>query len=116
MKRLLLNVCFVLLAVFSGIKSFMVKYEVIEKQEKLKEIYHQILDDKREIHMLQAEWMYLNDPQRLKKLVSAQTELQSFSRNQIISLSELPDIPPPVPDQKPLSGLISETKDDHVVP
>lgn len=94
----------------------MVKYEVIEKQEKLKEIYRQILDDKREIHMLQAEWMYLNDPQRLKKLVSVQTGLQPFSRNQIISLSELPDAPPPVPDQKPLSALINETKGDHVVP
>ena len=91
-------------------------YQKHKGYRNLKEIYRQILDDKREIHMLQAEWMYLNDPQRLKKLVSVQTELQPFSRNQIISLSELPDAPPPVPDQKPLSVLINETKGDHVVP
>ncbi len=116
MKRLVWNVFFILIAVFSGVRAFMVKYDVIAKEDQLKEIYRQILDDKREIHMLQAEWMYLNDPQRLKQLIAAQTVFAPVLRTQIVSVADLPDIPAPIPVSKPAFFTSDKEVSEHVAP
>lgn len=90
MKKLIINGIFLLVAVFSGVLLFVLKYQVKEQETVLNRIHRQILRDKREIHMLEAEWAHLNDPQRLQDLVATQTDWQTIQSRQIIKLTDIP--------------------------
>lgn len=90
MKKILINTICLLLALLSGISLFVLKYQVKEQEEILKTIHREILKNKREIHMLEAEWAHLNDPQRLLDLVVAQTDWKTISAKQIATLTDIP--------------------------
>lgn len=90
MKKILINTICFLLALLSGISLFVLKYQVKEQEEILKTIHREILKNKREIHMLEAEWAHLNDPQRLLDLVVAQTDWKTISAKQIVTLTDIP--------------------------
>lgn len=91
MKHLFLNLACIAVAIFSGVQSFLIKYQVIEKENQLRLLYHIIAENEREVHVLRAEWAYLNDPKRIKTLISAQTSFQPISVHQITTLDGLPD-------------------------
>ncbi len=90
MKKFLINLIFLLIAVLSGIALFTLKYQVKEKETELKQIHVNILKTKRDLHMLEAEWAYLNDPQRLKEIVTTQTNWKVIQSNQLVKLDDLP--------------------------
>lgn len=93
MKRWLINLLCILIALFAGAGMFILKYQVIEKEEELFRIHRQIANDKREIHMLKGDWASLNDPERLRALVENQTDFQAFGANQVIDPSVVPARP-----------------------
>ncbi len=90
MKKTLINALCLFIAVLSGICLFILKYQVKEEERQLQKIHREILQNKREIHMLEAEWAHLNDPQRLLELVKSQTNWETISANQISILSDIP--------------------------
>lgn len=90
MKRWWLNGICLLIAVLSGVGMFVLKYQVIELEEKLAKIHRKIAFDKREIHMLQGDWASLNDPERLRMLVEQQTEFRAIGSHQIIEAQQVP--------------------------
>lgn len=90
MKKLIINSICLFIAVISGVLLFVLKYQVKEQETILHQIHRQILRNKREIHMLEAEWAHLNDPQRLQELVAAQTSWQTIQAHQIVKISDLP--------------------------
>ena len=73
MKKIIVNAFFLLVALLSGISLFVLKYQVKAEERHLHQIHREILQNNREIHMLEAEWAYLNSPSRLKELVKTQT-------------------------------------------
>lgn len=101
MRRWLINVLCLILAVVSGIQLFVLKYRVIDKEEELKAIHRQILNDSREIHMLKADWALLNDPVRLRALV-AQTDFKPIGAGQIKEWDDMPLRPAPLPVKRPV--------------
>ena len=68
-------------------KSFIISEE---KETELRHIHLDILKTKRELHMLEAEWAHLNDPKRLKALVTSQTNWEVKTSEQLIELDDLP--------------------------
>ncbi len=90
MKRWLFNALCVLVAVLSGVLAFVLKYQVIAKEEALDALHRQILVDKKAIHMLKAEWTHLNDPSRLRELVATQTTFEPIVASQIVSWEAVP--------------------------
>lgn len=72
---------------------FVLKYEVIEKEEELKRIHTQIIKDSRAIHMLEAEWAVENHPKRLAELVKTHTHLAPITADQIQEVSDLSEKP-----------------------
>ncbi|MGN1063642.1 MAG: hypothetical protein ACI4QM_04905 [Alphaproteobacteria bacterium] len=90
MKRWLFNMLCLLIAVLSGVGMFLLKYQVIDKEEELFRLHRQIAADKREIHMLQGDWASLNDPERLRMLVEKQTNLKHFKASQVIDAARVP--------------------------
>lgn len=90
MLKIILNAFCLMIALISGISLFVLKYHVKAEEEKLQSIHREILQNKRALHMLEAEWAYLNDPQRLLALVHSQTEWKPIASEQIVALSDIP--------------------------
>lgn len=93
-----------------GIGLFQVKYNVQSKERELREVRRQIEANYTAIHVLDAEWSYLNDPLRLADLTRRHTGLVPTTPGQIGDFASLPlrieDLPPEAPAE-PQPPLVS---------
>jgi hypothetical protein len=78
------------LTVVVGISLFMLKYQVQGLEDQLQSTYVQIEKDKTAIRVLEAEWTYLNDPGRLRRLSEQYLSFTPPVAAQIITISQLP--------------------------
>lgn len=78
------------LAVIIGVGLFLLKYEVSDLDAKLAAVNQEIYDNKEAIHVLKAEWSYLNDPDRLRDLNDRHLGLQPILPVRIASIDALP--------------------------
>jgi hypothetical protein len=86
-----------------GVGLFQVKYNVQSKEVELRRINKQIDANHSAIHVLDAEWSYLNDPNRLADLTRRHTDLVPTEATQIKRFSDLP--PRPATAQPDLPAL-----------
>ena len=101
MKRWMVWFISLLIAVSACVQMFILKYQVIDKEDELKAIHAQILADSRAIHMLEAEWAVKNDPDRLYQLVISQSQLKPLASDQVQASDSLPVKMAPRPALKP---------------
>jgi hypothetical protein len=97
---------------FLGIGLFQVKYNVQAKERELRDVRRQIEANLTSIHVLEAEWSYLNDPLRLADLARRHTDLVPTTPAQIGDVASLPARP--LPD--PLAPLVPETPAEPTPP
>jgi hypothetical protein len=88
-----------------GVGLFQVKYNVQSKEAELRNINKRIAANHSAIHVLEAEWSYLNDPNRLADLARRHTDLIPTQATQIKQFSDLP--PRPASAQPDLPALSS---------
>ena len=88
-----------MLALISGVSLFVLKYHVKELEETLKTTHREILQTKRDIHMLEVEWAHLNDPAILLDIVQKHTDWEIISPKQISMLSDIPMKPVLLPQE-----------------
>ncbi len=69
---------------------FKVKYGVQHLESELKSINRAIHSHQESIHVLQAEWSHLNEPERLRKLASKHLNFAPLSSSQIGSIADFP--------------------------
>jgi hypothetical protein len=89
--------------VLLGIGLFQVKYNVQAKERELRDVHRQIEANYSSIHVLEAEWSYLNDPLRLADLARRHTELVPTTPSQIGDFASLPariEEAPAPPDER----------------
>jgi len=104
-----------------GIGLFQVKYNVQSKERELREVRRQIETNYNAIHVLDAEWSYLNDPLRLADLTRRHTGLVPTTPGQIGDFASLPlrieDLPltPEVPAE-PQPPLVSSAPQAQPAP
>lgn len=79
-----------LLAACAGTGLFILKYEVQALEERLAAINHDVLDDLDAIHVLKAEWAYLNQPARLEDLGRRLLEMEPMASDQTTTIDQLP--------------------------
>lgn len=92
-----------LLATCAGISLFLIKHEVQEREDRLNALHQEILADQEAIQVLNAEWSYLNRPDRLEHLIREFSEHHIANRLQLTSLDMLPQLlnePGELPDVK----------------
>lgn len=102
MKRFLFNLIFLLCAMLSCSGMFVLKYQVLDKEQELASIQHKILQNQRTIHVLKAEWAHLNDPERLRTLIGEHTKLAVIKPTQIIALENVAYKETAAPVKKPV--------------
>ncbi len=78
------------LAIIVGFGLFHVKYQVQDLEEELARLNAAILKEQQQIHVLRAEWSYLNTPSRLEELAARHLDLGPVETAQIGSVSSLP--------------------------
>ena len=78
------------LAIMVGVGMFLVKYKVQALEDELIAKREQIVRDRGAIRVLEAEWTYLNDPDRLRRLSARHLQFGPAVPQNVTTLSELP--------------------------
>ena len=86
-----------LLAGAVGIGLFFVKHEVKDLESRLAGLNQDIARNQDEMHVLKAEWSYLNDPARLRDLSERHLGMRPMGTGQIATLDTLPGAPSDLP-------------------
>jgi hypothetical protein len=84
------TVLFVVLAGALSFGLYVVKHRVIALESRLNEINRDIARDLRAIHVLRAEWSYLNQPARLRELAGRHLGMAPATGRQFGTLADLP--------------------------
>ena len=80
---------------------FSVKYQVQDLEQELRDLNRAIIADREAVHVLKAEWAYLNDPVRLKGVVAKFFSLEPIRPDQMVTFDDLsfrPSVSAQVPD------------------
>ncbi|MFZ4541044.1 MAG: cell division protein FtsL [Rickettsiales bacterium] len=102
--RILINmVCFVVLAI--GV--YLVKYSVQGVQRDVTVLKADLAREKESLHLLNAEWAYLNRPDRLRRLADRHLDLVPLDSRQIDQVSVLPAAYP-VAEPSNTAGMVQQ--------
>ena len=85
-----ISILWCLFAVVSGSYYFVLTNDVQNLEKELAQINRDIEKDIRDIHILEADWSELNNPERLKTLAAQYISLDFIKPEQIINYSALP--------------------------
>ena len=89
-RSLLGTILWSMLAACIGVGLFVVKYEVKDLEAKLTGLNAEIHRNQETIHVLRAEWSYLNDPIRLRTLSEKHLGMRPMMPSQVATLDTLP--------------------------
>lgn len=96
-----MTVLWATLALAVGVGLFLLKYEVQSLEDRLAAVNGDIRRNQETIHILKAEWSYLNDPERLRDLNERHLGMKTFGTDQIVSVADLPFAAPPTTEPQP---------------
>lgn len=94
------------LAVCVVVSLFLLKYKVQALENELVARQEQVIRDRSAIRVLQAEWTYLNDPERLRRLSNEHLGFGPATAQNVADISALPiragaEVPAPVSQPVP---------------
>ena len=81
-----------LLATIAGAGLFLLKYQVQAEERHLREVRKDIVGTEQSIHVLKAEWSYLNDPARLREQAERHLAMHPMRANQMVTIDTIPMI------------------------
>lgn len=85
-----MTVLWAVLAAAVGVGLFMLKYEVQTLEDRLAGLNRDIYRNQESIHVLKAEWSYLNDPTRLRDLSERLLSMRVVKPSQVALIESLP--------------------------
>ena len=88
------TICWVSLAAITGGMAFNTSYHHHTRSSERQDIDRRIDSEQEAIHLLRAEWSYLNDPVRIERLARQFTRLQPAIAEQMSTLTAIPARPP----------------------
>jgi hypothetical protein len=87
------TILWALLVTVSGYAMFQVKYEVMQLEDKIVRINRSIAASQESVRVLNAEWSFLNQPNRLDQLAKRYLSLGPINTAQIGRVDALPRRP-----------------------
>lgn len=100
------------LASVACIGVFAIKLDVQNLEERLAAVQSDIRRDQEAIHVLKAEWAYLNQPSRLEALARRYLKLTRPEPGQVAGFAAIPERPP---EDSPKSNGTAGRKPDPAV-
>ncbi len=97
---------------------FALKYEVQVLEERLSYLNAQIVKDQESIHVLRAEWSYLNRPVALEKVVKEHFVLEPIIAKRIRVIDQIPSrvIPPAESETVPANAPVPQELTHQIPP
>jgi len=89
MKRFVIF-CWLAAGSITALTLFQIKQEVRSLEQEIAETQSRILQDQEAVHILEAEWSYLNNPARISTLAERHLKMVPLPAERIISFAELP--------------------------
>ncbi|RDD61284.1 cell division protein FtsL [Ferruginivarius sediminum] len=83
-------VIWLIVAAAVAVGLYQVKYEVQRLEEELGVVQSNIQENREALHVLEAEWSYLNRPARLSRLAKEHLDLQPLQPKQVAHVQQLP--------------------------
>ena len=84
------TIFWMILIVSAALGLYVVKYQVQSMQEELAKQENILRDEREALHVLEAEWAYLNKPQRLQQLADKYLATTPALSKQISSIDTIP--------------------------
>lgn len=84
------TMAWIALSAIAGVALFGVTYRVQALEEELARLNREILQERETLHVLRAEWSYLNEPGRLSELTRRYLELAPLQASQMAEIDDLP--------------------------
>lgn len=106
------TVVVVLIALAMGLALFKLKYKMMFLEQQSHQIKKSIQENQEALHVLRAEWAYLNDPQRLQQLAEKYLDIKPLQSKQLILFAEIASENGKVYDKIALDKLITEAMND----
>jgi cell division protein FtsL len=94
------------LAALVGFALFHLKYQVQALEDQLAKLNRSIVHEQEQIHVLRAEWTYLDRPERIEQLAQKYLDLAPPKANQISTIAQLPMRDAEAPDPASLQSLL----------
>jgi len=94
--RLATAAAWVILPIVAGSGLYLLKMQVEAQEQRLASLQRQIAEGRESIHVLNAEWSYLNDPVRLRDQAERLLGMHPIRPDRIVTLDRVP-YPDPVP-------------------
>lgn len=69
---------------------YLVKYAVQDMQRQVVALQAKLDEEQESLHLLNAEWAYLNRPERLRSLAEKHLELAPFDTRKMLPIQALP--------------------------
>lgn len=85
-----IGLCSFLLLLIMGTFVFVTAQDMHQSQSDLRRLKREIAHERDNLRVLQAEWTYLNNPDRLEKLAVAQFGLAPLDGKQYVALANVP--------------------------
>jgi hypothetical protein len=102
-----------LLAAIAGTGLFLLKYQVQAEERHLRGLRKDIAGTEQAIHVLKAEWSYLNDPLRLREQAERHLAMRPMRANQLVSIDSVPMVgaaPYEPPGMTPVKNGVSAAR------
>lgn len=87
------TILFLLLAGGISVVLFSVKYQVQDMEDVRISLINEIRNEKQSIHVLKAEWSYLNDPLNIGEMSRRHLDLKPASPEQLFAPEAIKNIP-----------------------
>jgi len=84
------------LATVAATGLFLLKYQVQAEERHLRELRKDIASTEQSIHVLKAEWSFLNDPLRLREQAERHLAMRPMRANQMVSIDSIPMVGGPL--------------------
>ncbi len=105
--RRLLTVVSSILAIALALALYLIENQVQQLERRLAALDAELLADRQATQVLEAEWSYLNRPERLQALAAHHVEaiaLAPVSPDQIVEFEDLPTRPEPLAERRGEAG------------
>lgn len=89
MKRFVIF-CWIAAGSVTALILFQIKQEVRSLEQEIAQTQQQILQDQEAVHILEAEWSFLNSPARLSALAQRHLDMAPIPAERVIGFADLP--------------------------